>query len=54
VGDFSYYAPWGNLAIFHKPFRYSAGLVRLGRVDTGVEILRTEGSMAARLEVLPR
>jgi len=54
VGDFSYYAPWGNLAIFHKPFRYSAGLVRLGRADTGVEILRTEGSMAARLEVLPR
>jgi hypothetical protein len=54
VGDFSYYAPWGNLAIFHKPFRFSAGLIRLGRIDSGVEILRTEGRMTARIEVLPR
>jgi len=54
VGDFSYYAPWGNLAIFHKPFRYSAGLIRLGRIDSGVEVLRTEGRMTACLAVLPR
>jgi hypothetical protein len=52
VGDFSYYAPWGNLAIFHKPFHYSAGLIRLGRIDSGVEILRTEGRMSARIEAL--
>lgn len=54
VGGFSYYAPWGNLAIFHKPFRYSVGLVRLGRIDSGVEILRTEGRLTARIEALPR
>jgi hypothetical protein len=54
VGDFSYYAPWGNLAIFHKPFRYSEGLVRLGRIDSGLDILRTEGRLAARVELLPR
>lgn len=54
VGDFSYYAPWGNLAIFHKPFRYSVGLIRLGRIDSGVEILRIEGRMSARIEALPR
>ena len=23
VGDFSYYAPWGNISVFYKDFRYS-------------------------------
>jgi hypothetical protein len=41
VRDFSCYAPWRNLAIFRKPLRYSAGLIRLGRIDSGVETLRT-------------
>lgn len=54
VGDFSYYAPWGNLAMFHKPFGYSAGLIRLGRIDSGVEILRTEGRLTARIEAQAR
>jgi hypothetical protein len=54
VGDFSYYAPWGNLAIFHKPFRYSAGLVRLGRLEDGVDLLRVEGRVSARIESVPR
>jgi hypothetical protein len=54
VGDFCYYAPWGNLAIFHKPFGYSAGLVRLGRIETGIEVLRVEGRMSARIEPVPR
>ena len=53
VGDFSYYAPWGNLAIFYKPFRYSAGLIRLGRIDNGVESLRVEGRIHVRIEVQP-
>jgi hypothetical protein len=30
VGDITYYAPWGNLALFHKDFGYSSGLVKLG------------------------
>ncbi|MNR35695.1 hypothetical protein D3C85_1535600 [compost metagenome] len=48
VGDLAYYAPWGNLAIFHKDFRYSSGLVKLGRLDSGVELmLRRHGRMAA-------
>jgi hypothetical protein len=54
TGDFCYYAPWGNLALFHKPFSYSEGLVKLGRVETGVEVLRVQGSMLARIELLPR
>lgn len=33
AGDLAWYAPLGNLAIFHKGFRYSPQLVRLGRVE---------------------
>lgn len=32
-GDIAYYAPWGNLAVFVRPFRMSEGLVPLGRMD---------------------
>jgi hypothetical protein len=37
VGDFTYYAPWGNLAIFYKDFGYSNGLIKLGEIESGVE-----------------
>src|SRR5688572_5668789 len=40
VGDIAYYAPWGNLAMYYKDFEYSPGLVLLGRIDSGVEVLR--------------
>lgn len=33
AGDIAYYAPWGNIAIFHEDFRYSPGLVKLGTID---------------------
>jgi hypothetical protein len=39
IGDFTYYAPWGNLAIFYKGFRCSKGLVALGRMESGMEHL---------------
>ena len=50
VGDVTYYAPWGNLAIFHKDFRYSDGLIRLGTIDAGVEALRQPGPIRATIE----
>ena len=50
IGDIAYYAPWGNLALFYKAFRYSPGLVRLGKIDDGVEILRRPGRLAAKIE----
>lgn len=37
-GDITYYAPWGNLAIFHGDFGYSRGLIRLGRTDRGGDL----------------
>ncbi|SFH82124.1 cyclophilin-like fold protein [Modicisalibacter xianhensis] len=30
AGDITYYAPWGNLAIFRQGFSYAKGLVKLG------------------------
>lgn len=42
VGDFTYYSPWGNLAIYYKDFGYSNGLIKLGKIESGVEKL---GSM---------
>jgi hypothetical protein len=43
-GDIAYYAPWGNLAIFYKDFGYSRGLVKLGRIDSGVETFDRPGT----------
>ncbi|MGN1311904.1 MAG: cyclophilin-like fold protein [Bacilli bacterium] len=39
IGDFSYYAPWGNLSVFYKDFRYSNSLVKLGTFESGIEKL---------------
>lgn len=39
VGDLTYYAPWGNLAIFYKDFGYSNGLIKLGEIESGIEKL---------------
>ena len=50
VGDIAYYAPWGNLAFFYKDFRYSAGLVRLGRIDSGLELLNAPGRLGVKVE----
>ncbi len=33
VGDITFYAPWGNLAIFYKGFSYSNGLIVMGKID---------------------
>lgn len=43
-GDITYYAPWGNLAVFYNDFGYSPGLVKLGRLDSGVQELSGLGN----------
>jgi len=50
VGDITYYAPWGNLAIFYRDFGYSKGLVKLGQIDSGMEVLRVPGPVKATIE----
>jgi hypothetical protein len=52
VGDIAYYAPWGNLAIYYNDFGYSEGLVRLGRIDSGIEALRRPGPIEVTIERL--
>ncbi len=39
AGDLCLYAPWGNLSIFYQDFRYSEGLVMLGHIDSGMDII---------------
>ncbi|MCB1634890.1 MAG: hypothetical protein KDI37_07360 [Xanthomonadales bacterium] len=52
-GDITYYAPWGNLAIFYKPFQSSQGLVRLGAFDGPIDALLTDAGQPLRIELAP-
>lgn len=50
AGDMTYYTPWGNLAIFRKPFRTSRGLVCLGAFDEPIDPLLKDGAIPVRIE----
>lgn len=52
VGDITYYAPWGNLAIFYRDFGYASGLVILGEFDSGIEALDVPGSVSVTIELV--
>ncbi len=41
VGDLCLFVPWGNLCIFYTPqdFHHSKSLIKLGHVESGMEIL---------------
>jgi hypothetical protein len=49
AGDLCYYAPWGNLAMFHAGYEYSNGLIRLGRFDGRYEPLLTRGKFSLHI-----
>ena len=50
-GDFTYYAPWGNLAVFYKGFGSASGLYILGRIESGKEKLAAmNNNFSARIE----
>lgn len=51
VGDLTYYAPWGNLAIFYRDFHYADGLVPLGKIDSGLDSLLGKGSDAITISL---
>ena len=50
IGDITYYAPWGNLAIFYKDFGYSRGLIKLGEIESDVSPLIISGPFEATFE----
>lgn len=53
AGELTYYAPWGNLAIFLDANVHAHGLVRLGQVDSGLTALQRPGPFEVRIEPVP-
>lgn len=51
IGDLSYYAPWGNVALFYKESRYSPGLIRIAKLDSGMKALEFSSSSSAQLKI---
>jgi hypothetical protein len=51
TGDITYYAPWGNLALFYKDFSYSTGLISLGKITSGIDALKVSGQVAVKIEL---
>ncbi len=45
AGEIGYYAPWGNIALYHKDGPHSPGLVILGRIDEHYADLATPGAV---------
>ncbi|WP_196808447.1 cyclophilin-like fold protein [Dickeya chrysanthemi] len=52
VGYLTYYAPWGNLAIFYRDFGYSTGLIKLGRIESGMAHLTAHPSATVTVEAV--
>lgn len=49
IGDITYYAPWGNIAIFYKDFGYANGLIYLGKIEKGIELIKTNETIKIKL-----
>ena len=54
-GDITYYAPWGNLALFHGDGPYAPGLIRLGRLAPGAaeDLAHLNGKVTITLDSRP-
>jgi hypothetical protein len=52
-GDIGYFAPWGNLALYHDKYRWSEGVIRLGRFEGSIDPLRTPGKFPLKIERAP-
>ena len=53
TGDITYYAPWGDVAIFYKDFSYSTGLISLGKIEgDGIKKLKNVGDEKVTFELL--
>lgn len=50
-GDLCYFRGWGNLAFFHSVYNYRRDLIRLGRIEGGVEPLLVKGKFPLRVEL---
>ncbi len=52
--DITYYAPWGNLALFYRDAGFAHGFIRLGAPESGVDVLRQPGPLKVRIELLQK
>lgn len=50
AGDVTYYAPWGNLAVFTRGSVYARGLLPVGKVDAGLSLLQRPGPLQVKVE----
>ena len=51
-GDICYYIPWGNIVFYYAGYSPSSSLIRLGRLDGGIEPLLTKGTFPLRIRRL--
>jgi hypothetical protein len=52
IGDITYYSPWGNLAIFYRDSGYASGLIKLGKINSGIEALNRPGSFRVKIDLI--
>jgi hypothetical protein len=52
IGDITYYAPWGNLALFYKDFGYSSGLIAIAKIDSGMKAFNVSNSVNVKIELV--
>ena len=52
IGDLAYYAPWGNFIYYYGPYRYSQGVIRLGKMIDDMAPLLRKGISDVRIELL--
>lgn len=43
IGDINVYAPWGNVAIFYKNYSSSRDLIRIARINEGMDVFSGSG-----------
>lgn len=52
IGTIAYYAPWGNLAIFYREAAHANGLIKLGAVESGIEVLNRPGPFDVTIDLV--
>lgn len=43
IGDIAYYAPWGNIAFYRDEGPNASGVIKIGKIISGVEALNYSG-----------
>lgn len=52
-GEIAYYAPWGNIAFYRGQGPNAAGVIKIGRITSGIEALNQTGNVDIKISVAP-